>query len=73
MEKYLRHEPQLKRPPSCKRSRLSKASKAVINSMAAGCKSPSVDDILAFNPHSSVYSVSFKTSDEELSDDAEDR
>ncbi len=68
MEKYLRHEPQLKRPPSCKRSRLSKANK-VINSMAAGCKSPSVDDILAYKDN--IYS--FKTSDEEEESDTEDR
>jgi hypothetical protein len=48
MEKYLRHEPLVdKRPPSCKRSRLSNVVK-VKGRIMAGCKSPSVDDILAF-------------------------
>ena len=44
MEKYLRYEPRLSKPSCTKRSRLS-ASK---NMIMAGCKSPSVDDILAF-------------------------
>ena len=44
MEKYLRYEPRLNKPSSCKRSRLSNSK----NGFMAGCKSPSVDDILAF-------------------------
>jgi len=59
MEKYLRYEPRLnKQPSSCKRSRLSSGkagskTKGGFNfGMAAGCKSPSVDDILAFQNHS---------------------
>jgi len=57
MEKYLRYEPRLnKQPSSCKRSRLSSGkagskTKGGFNFMAAGCKSPSVDDILAFQNH----------------------
>ena len=52
MEKYLRYEPthtlDSKRPPSCKRSRLSNAKAKAAGRIMAGCKSPSVDDILAF-------------------------
>ena len=44
MEKYLRYEPRLNKPSSCKRSRLSNSK----NGFMAGCKTPSVDDILAF-------------------------
>ncbi len=43
MEKYLRYEPRLNKPSSCKRSRLSIGKSNLMN-----CKSPSVDDILAF-------------------------
>ena len=56
MEKYLRCEPRLIKPSSCKRSRLSSKSYSKnkgSNFMGAlgGCKSPSVDDILAFQNH----------------------
>ena len=70
MEKYLRYEPRLdKRPPSCKRSRLSSAK--VKGRIMAGCKSPSVDDILAFKNEDEII-MRLQQPHEEASDD-EDR
>ena len=68
MEKYLRYEPRLdKRPPSCKRSRLS-SSKVKDNRILAGCKSPSVDDILAFKNDDEII---MRLKKEELEDDCD--
>merc|ERR1712018_154763 len=70
MEKYLRYEPRMeKRPPSCKRSRLSNVK--VKGRIMAGCKSPSVDDILAFKNDDDII-MRLQLPQEEVSDE-EDR
>ena len=72
MEKYLRYEPRLdKRPPSCKRSRLSNAKAKAAGRIMAGCKSPSVDDILAFKNDDEII-MRLQQPQEDVSDD-EDR
>ena len=73
MEKYLRYEPRLNKPSSCKRSRLSNSTGRIM----AGCKSPSVDDILAFKNDDQIMIRLQKPDDEDemddLDSDAEDR
>lgn len=64
MEKYLRYEPRLNKQIPCKRSRLS--------NLSVG-KSPSVDDILSFKNDDDLMILSIQQSEEEDSEDCEDR
>ena len=68
MEKYLRYEPRLNKPSSCKRSRLSNSK----NGFMAGCKTPSVDDILAFKNDDQIM-IRLQKPSEDLEDELDDQ
>merc|ERR1712062_877549 len=68
MEKYLRYEPRLNKPSSCKRSRLSNSK----NGFMAGCKTPSVDDILAFKNDDQIM-IRLQKPSADLEDELDDQ